>query len=52
MAEFYDTHAHLDFPDFQPDLEQVVERALAAGITRILCVGTTLESSRRVVALA
>ncbi|MCC6233707.1 MAG: TatD family hydrolase [Verrucomicrobiales bacterium] len=52
MAEFYDTHAHLDFHDFQPDLDQVVERALAAGITRILCVGTTLESSRRVVALA
>lgn len=52
MAEFYDTHAHLDFPDFQPDLEAVIERALAAGIRRILCVGTTLESSRRVLALA
>ncbi len=52
MAEFYDTHAHLDFPDFKPDLEAVVQRALDAGITRILSVGTTLESSRRVVALA
>lgn len=49
---FYDTHAHLDFPDFQPDLEAVVERAHAAGITRILSVGTTLASSRRVLALA
>ncbi|MCC7373342.1 MAG: TatD family hydrolase [Verrucomicrobiales bacterium] len=52
MADFFDTHAHLDFPDFAGDLDQVVDRALSAGITRILCVGTTLESSRRVVDLA
>lgn len=52
MAEFFDTHAHLDFPDFAGDLDQVVDRAEGAGITRILCVGTTLESSRRVVELA
>lgn len=52
MAEFFDTHAHLDFPEYRDDIEVVIERALAAGITRILSVATTLESSRRVVALA
>lgn len=52
MAEFYDTHAHLDFPEFNADLNEVVDRAQAAGITRILSIGTTLESSRRAVALA
>lgn len=52
MPEFYDTHAHLDFPDFREDLAAVVDRALGAGITRILSVGTTLASSRRVVELA
>lgn len=52
MAEFFDTHAHLDFPDYSSDLGQVLERAAAAGITRILAVGTTLASSRRVLALA
>ncbi len=52
MAEFYDTHAHLDFPDFQPDLADVVARARDAGIVRILSVGTTLASSRRVIELA
>jgi TatD DNase family protein len=51
-AEFFDTHAHLDFPEFQADLEGVVERAQAAGITRILSVGTSMASSRRVLALA
>ena len=52
MAEFFDTHAHLDFPDFAEDLPAVIERARGAGIARILSVGTTLASSRRVLELA
>ena len=47
-----DTHAHLDYPDFAPDLEDVLARAGEAGVTRILTIGTSLESSRRAVALA
>ncbi len=50
-ALFYDTHAHLDFPDFAQDLPQVIERAQAAGIAKIITIGTDLESSRRAVAL-
>lgn len=52
MASFYDTHAHLDYPDFAPDLAQVIERARAAGITRIISIGTDLESSRRAIGIA
>lgn len=52
MAEFYDTHAHLDFPDFADELPQLIERATAAGITRLVSIGTDLESSARAVALA
>ncbi|MFN0067301.1 MAG: TatD family hydrolase [Limisphaerales bacterium] len=52
MAPFTDTHAHLDFPDFAADLDAVVERAAAAGVRRIISIGTTLEASRRAVALA
>jgi TatD DNase family protein len=52
MAEFFDTHAHLDFPDFTADLEAVVERASSAGISRMICIGTTLAGSRRVIELA
>ena len=48
---FYDTHAHLDFPDFAADLPEVVARAQAAGITKIISIGTDLESSRRAVAI-
>ena len=47
-----ETHAHLDYPDFAPDLEAVLQRATEAGVTRILTIGTSIESSRRAVQLA
>ena len=47
-----DTHAHLDFPEFVPDLDQVIQRAIDAGVHRIITIGTTLESSRKSVELA
>lgn len=47
-----DTHAHLDYPDFANDLPAVIEAARAAGVTRIITIGTGVESSRRAVALA
>lgn len=50
--ELIETHAHLDYPDFVPDLEGVIARAAEAGVTRIISIGTGLESSRRAVALA
>src|SRR5438093_8342017 len=52
MAIFYDTHAHLDYPEFGKDLEQVLERAAAAGIKKIISIGTDVESSARAVKLA
>jgi TatD DNase family protein len=47
-----DTHAHLDFPDFAHDLEDVLHRAAEVGVTRIITIATSMESSRRVVDLA
>jgi TatD DNase family protein len=47
-----ETHAHLDYPDFQPDFPEVLRRAEEAGVTRMLSIGTSLESSRRAIALA
>jgi TatD DNase family protein len=52
MAEFYDTHAHLGYPDFADELHEVIARAEAAGITKIVCIATDLESSRRAVQIA
>ena len=47
-----DTHAHLDYPDFAPDFDEVLQRATEAGVTRILTIGTSIESSRRAIELA
>src|SRR2546428_10197104 len=49
---FFDTHAHLDYPDFAEELPQIVARAGAAGITKIISIGTDLDSSRRAIKLA
>jgi TatD DNase family protein len=47
-----DTHAHLDFPDFAKDLEDVLCRAEEADVKRVITIGTSIESSRRAIELA
>jgi TatD DNase family protein len=47
-----ETHAHLDYPDFADDFDDVLRRATDAGVTRIITIGTSVESSRRAVDLA
>jgi TatD DNase family protein len=49
---FYDTHAHLDFPEFANEVTDIVTRAEGAGIRKIITIGTTLEKSRRATELA
>src|SRR5437899_13021003 len=51
-AMLIETHAHLDYPDFANDFEDVLRRATDAGVTRIITIGTSVESSRRAVGLA
>ena len=46
-----DTHAHLDDPRFADDLDAVLARAAAAGVERIVTIGTDLATSRAAVAL-
>jgi TatD DNase family protein len=40
-----DTHAHLDFPDYDADRAEVVARATAAGVTEIIAMATSVETS-------
>jgi len=48
----FDSHCHLDDPAFESDLDQLFARAQAGGVRRLMTVGTTLETSRRALALA
>ena len=52
MNSLIDTHCHLDFPEFTQDLDAVITRAAAAGVERIITIGTSLESSRAAIELA
>ena len=45
-----DTHAHLDA--LEGDLDQILASARAAGVTRVVTIGTGIASSRRAVDIA
>ena len=51
-AMLIDTHAHLDFPDFARDLDDVLRRAEQVDVRRVITIGTSIESSRRAIELA
>ncbi len=48
----FDTHTHLDQEEFDEERADFVARADAAGVTRIVAVGTTAAASRKCVELA
>ena len=50
--ELVDSHCHLTWNSFDPDRPEVIARAVAAGVTRLVTIGADLESSRQCVALA
>ena len=45
MAVFIDTHAHLTWPDFIGQVEQVIARAREAGVGGVVDLGTSASSS-------
>ena len=47
-----DSHCHLDFPDFAEELPQVIERARAAGVHRMVTICTRLGNIAQVRAIA
>jgi TatD DNase family protein len=50
--DLFDTHAHLADEQLAADVPDVLARAAAAGVTSILAVGTTIQSSRQCLDLA
>src|SRR5258707_8283686 len=52
MSILVDSHCHLDFPDFAPDLEAIVERAAAADIARVVSISTRVRRFDKLLAIA
>jgi TatD DNase family protein len=50
--ELVDSHCHLDFPDFASELPEIVARATAAGVTRMVTICTRLRQEPQVRAIA
>jgi TatD DNase family protein len=47
-----DSHCHLDFPEFAPELDAVVKRGADAGVRVCVSIGTTLEKFPQVQGVA
>lgn len=50
--EVTDSHCHLDFPDFEGELDDVIARAAEAGVTRMVTICTRLRLEPQVRAIA
>ena len=50
--ELFDTHAHLDDPQFDLIRPQVFQRCQAASVSHVVVVGTTRETSEKCIAIA
>lgn len=48
----FETHAHLDFPDFDKDRDTVIKEAQKAGVKRIINIGCDKKSSENSVKLS
>lgn len=47
-----DSHCHLDFPDFEGQLDQIIANAAEAGVTRMVTICTKLRQEPQVRAIA
>jgi TatD DNase family protein len=50
--QLFDTHAHLDQPEFDDDRTEVIFRAAAAGVTNVVAIGISADTSQVCVDLA
>jgi TatD DNase family protein len=50
--QLIDTHCHLDFPEFDHDRDEVIERAREKGVYAAINVGSSIEGSRKSVELS
>jgi len=47
-----DTHAHLDFPQYDKDRDKIIEQAFSSGLEAIVNIGVDLDSSEKSIKLS
>lgn len=50
--EFFDTHSHYNDEKFEDDLENIIKETYSNGITRFMCIGYNLKSSKKAIKIA
>lgn len=50
--EFFDTHSHYNDEKFDQDRENIIKSTFDAGITKFMCIGYDLESSKKAIEIA
>ena len=48
----FDTHAHLNFKRYKKNLDEVISRAIEAGVSQIVIPGTDITSSKKAIEIA
>lgn len=52
MIEFFDSHAHYNDEKFKQDREAILQEVNKEGVTKLICAGYSLESSKEAVQIA
>ena len=50
--EFFDTHSHYNDEKFDQDRDQLIKETFASGITKFMCIGYDIESSKKAIQIA
>lgn len=50
--ELFDTHSHYNDKAFENDLDEVLKKVYKSNVTKLVCIGYNLESSRKAIEIA
>ncbi|MBR1803133.1 MAG: TatD family hydrolase [Clostridia bacterium] len=50
--QFFDSHAHYNDEQFDQDREEIIKATFAAGVTKMICAGYSLKSSKQALEIA
>ena len=52
IMEFFDTHSHYNDEKFDEDREQIIKDTYESGVTKFVCAGYNIESSKKAIELS
>ena len=50
--ELFDTHSHYNDEKFEEDLEEIIKATFDSGVTKFMCIGYDLDSSKKAIKIA